>query len=1245
MVAEEKVKITFEAVGAAGYERDINKAETALRRKAKTLVDHEKALRDEIRTLKQSEAALKEQGNALSNSSNALMKEVAALRQAEAQNRKKISALVQLLRANKENTAALKGQITALQQEVAATQRSAKAMAEETRAAKAATKAIKEKEAASKKAGSATKSLGGAFNGLKVAIAGLLGTLTAGALLKITDDYKILQGRIQNATQETGDYIGVSKELNRIANDTGTALEDNVEIFQRLTIGVKDLGKSNADILRLTETVDQLGVIGGSSGEALKAGLLQFGQAMGAGVVRAEEFNSVVENLPALAKAIADGLGVSVGQLRKMVLDGKVLSKDVFTALESQSEKIKKQFEAMPPSLQRGIVTLKNSFGQFLGKLDEVTGATSFFGRILDGLAKAFQALTKLVSDNSGSIRALGQLVQALTTDVGRLLQAFFNVTVDGLRPFFQEIKDGVTPISLLAQAMSGLGYVVDLVATKLEQNSIRSRAAFKELRVLAKLSGSNSKEEFFNTLKEFSETDEKTWKALEKSDRDFIERQKQRDSLVASALKGGKVGAGNTRISDQRGKPAPSTPIDKKKTKDKTANIEQKRISRILDASRTKLSLLDVESDFETANLGPFATQASVSTAKLNKLKAEAGILKATITEINAAQAKTEEGKEAKSRALEDFNLALKRNVVQTKDLSNETERYTTTLNQNIQEQQDLREIILSESDVERFKAQAEARRDVLDEEYKNRYISAKEYYDGVKELALEVDTLETELVKAQIANQKAKIAFIEETTKEEDKILEAKNELLKLEQKLLELAEKRRKDETEASKILQQRAKDFNLALTEGVARSLEDAITGVFTGNGVLNSIKQFASSLRQLFGQTFAQALVEPIRDVISQIVKPLSTAFANISQNGLGSLKDLFKGKAGGALGLGVLGAGIFGGFNVGQSRGPLAGGLTGGAGGALGGALLGSKIGAIGGPLGAILGGALGLGAGIFGGLFGGKSRKKAEKEQKKLERVQSRLSQILAGLDENNLNLNDLIPRAQAINKLKSGGGNAFRAKRAALEEVQRLIALRQKQISEAIQQLQEDNKGLEDSLALAQAEPFKRAALEKRQALDNLSRDTQKLLDQFRDSEDAKTEIIRNETLKRKAIEEDLKAAFEDTAQSLADLFKQRDEISNSDVFTRAKTRSQVKAEQIAGVDKQIAETLLALNEFGQFGLAAPNVAGVNSLLNAARIGQQNNNIQILVNGAQDPNLVSEEIRRAMSSFFRRQGMGEVA
>lgn len=248
---------------------------------------------------------------------------------------------------------------------------------------------------------SVDRSLAGLANTARLG-AGALGGLGIGVgiteVARLADRYNQLSTRIRTATKDTGDFESVQAQLLSTSISTGIALEETVETFQALSRVREDIGATNAQMLTLTETVQQLGVIGGASNEALGNGLRQFNQAIAAGVFRAEEFNSIVENTPELAKRIADGFGVTQGELRAMVIEGKLFADDVINVLLRQAPEIAAEFEAIPSNLDRAFTSLEVSVGSTFSLLDQKVGATQSLANTIDLLAQKIQVLSGTAS-------------------------------------------------------------------------------------------------------------------------------------------------------------------------------------------------------------------------------------------------------------------------------------------------------------------------------------------------------------------------------------------------------------------------------------------------------------------------------------------------------------------------------------------------------------------------------------------------------------------------------------------------------------------------------------------------------------------------------------------------------------------------------------------------------------------------------------------------------------------------------
>ncbi|KFX81293.1 membrane protein, partial [Ralstonia solanacearum] len=156
---------------------------------------------------------------------------------------------------------------------------------------------------------------------------------------------------------------------------------------------VRMLGGEQQQALTITESISQALRISGASANETQSALLQFGQALSAGVLRGEEFNSVVENSPRLAQALADGLNVPIGRLRKMAEEGRLTADVVVNALLSQKDKLATEYAQLPATVSQAFERLRNAFGQYVNQVDQATGFTSKLAGALTWLAQNLDAV------------------------------------------------------------------------------------------------------------------------------------------------------------------------------------------------------------------------------------------------------------------------------------------------------------------------------------------------------------------------------------------------------------------------------------------------------------------------------------------------------------------------------------------------------------------------------------------------------------------------------------------------------------------------------------------------------------------------------------------------------------------------------------------------------------------------------------------------------------------------------------
>lgn len=211
--------------------------------------------------------------------------------------------------------------------------------------------------------------------------------------LQVADAMTQLQARIDRLSPSAKEGAATFQALASIASASGSSLQETERLWETLTSSLKSAGATNGQILSLTDTLQKIGRIGGSSSEEMANALRQFGQSIASGTVRAEEFNSIIEQMPELARQMAAGLGISTGELRKRMLEGKLSAEDALNAIMSQTGKVNDEFSRLPRTVDQATNSLTISFQEFVKQINDATGASTGMVHIIDSITAAMDRL------------------------------------------------------------------------------------------------------------------------------------------------------------------------------------------------------------------------------------------------------------------------------------------------------------------------------------------------------------------------------------------------------------------------------------------------------------------------------------------------------------------------------------------------------------------------------------------------------------------------------------------------------------------------------------------------------------------------------------------------------------------------------------------------------------------------------------------------------------------------------------
>lgn len=469
--------------------------------------------------------------------------------------------------------------------------------------ARVATDAMKKMVPAASKVERSIAGVTSASAALNKVIGITAGYLGAREILQAAESWTTLNNRLRLVTDSSEAFNSAQESIFRIAQETRQGLTATAELYQRIATNQKELGLTGKETADIVQTINQALVISGTSGAGAEAALVQLGQAFASGTLRGEELNAVLEQAPALAQAIAAGMGVTVGQLRALGAEGVLTADAVVQALQSQAQAVEDQFATMAPTVSGALTQLDNSFIQLIGRMDESTGASA-------NASSAISELAAILSDPK-TIAAANNLAAGLATAFGGIVTAATWV-VDTVQWMGEEV----------AVALGGIG-LQDI--DRLEEESSRLQGLLDKVRGEGYGPGTAI---FDNILGNFNENDKKLRQAYDLLDITSQLGKQQREAPAQSEAVTQKVvalGTATGKLTD-----AQKAAIKEANELDKANQSNAKVITDLAESIyQASLSAEQLAERQAILRLNPYATPEQIESVRM--LSAELQKLEAT--------------------------------------------------------------------------------------------------------------------------------------------------------------------------------------------------------------------------------------------------------------------------------------------------------------------------------------------------------------------------------------------------------------------------------------------------------------------------------------------------------------------------------------------------------------------------------------------------------------------------------------
>ena len=250
--------------------------------------------------------------------------------------------------------------------------------------------------------------------------------LSAQAILQSADAYTVLQNKLQNVSDSERQVTELTNELFNVANKTRTPVQETAQAFTRFDMALKNLGGSQEESLRLTETVNKMLTVSGATATEAGSALLQLSQAFNKGKLDGDEFRSVMELMPNAADAIAKKLGVTRGELLKLAPQGKITAQVMREAFADIANEVDNKFGKTTKTLSQAMTVLKNNATQTFGEINKQLGITSALSKAIIFLGENMKALAVVLAVAGAALLvAFGPTLVAAISSAASAVWAF----------------------------------------------------------------------------------------------------------------------------------------------------------------------------------------------------------------------------------------------------------------------------------------------------------------------------------------------------------------------------------------------------------------------------------------------------------------------------------------------------------------------------------------------------------------------------------------------------------------------------------------------------------------------------------------------------------------------------------------------------------------------------------------------------------------------------------------------------
>ncbi|ELT1012911.1 tape measure protein [Salmonella enterica] len=270
------------------------------------------------------------------------------------------------------------------------------------------------------RADKAASSLTSSFGSLSRVATSLMAILSVQQVSQYADAWTTLNNKLANALRPSEQLVDVTERVFNITQQTRGSLDATASLYARLERATREYGTSADDLAKLTTIINQGFVVSGATAQEAENAIIQLSQGLASGALRGEEFNSVNEQGNRLIVALADSMGVGIGQMRQMAAAGKLTTDVVVNGLLSQGVTIGNEFANTTTTISQALQVAGNNITKFFGENSTVKTGTAIFNDAVISGSENIGALSAILTAAAAVIgsRYVGALTMAIAAKV-----------------------------------------------------------------------------------------------------------------------------------------------------------------------------------------------------------------------------------------------------------------------------------------------------------------------------------------------------------------------------------------------------------------------------------------------------------------------------------------------------------------------------------------------------------------------------------------------------------------------------------------------------------------------------------------------------------------------------------------------------------------------------------------------------------------------------------------------------------